>query len=69
MDGKNIGYVVYYTVNISVFLQMCQNDIISPTDRDASLGIITDVEWSVANKNNFTIVYKGGDVVDPNKVR
>lgn len=47
---------------------MCQHDIISPDDRDASLGVKTDVEWDGISDKNFTIVYKGGDPVD-NKIR
>lgn len=48
---------------------MCQHDLLSPDNRDASLGRSVDVEWDATSDKSFVITYKGGDMVDDKKER
>lgn len=52
------------------YMQMCQRNLLSKDDRDASLGSNQgDVEWDGANEKSFTITYKGGEPDDKKKER
>ena len=48
---------------------MCQHNLQSTDNRDASLGIYSQVEWEVDSEKDFIIRYKGGDPDDKKKER
>ena len=44
---------------------MCQHNLLSPGENtDISLGIASQFEWDVTSDKDFTITYKGGDIID-----
>lgn len=50
-------------------LQMCQHNLLSPENRDASVGTVSDVEWDVTTDKDFMITYKGGEADNKNRER